>query len=189
MAALTLNIDEIKTANQRFERALTRAWLEGALGGEPPTGFAARGAAELVLTATRLETDVVLRGAFDVALSAPCRRCLKDVAVNAPVRFDLHFKPGKKAESTGSSEDDGESDQSAGFALGAADEETYDGKTIQLESAIREQLLLGLPGSPLCMEDCRGLCAVCGEDRNTVDCGHDQRPPDPRWAALKDLKL
>lgn len=33
-------------------------------------------------------------------------------------------------------------------------------------------LLLELPSKMLCKEDCKGLCPVCGCDRNETDCGH-----------------
>ena len=46
---------------------------------------------------------------------------------------------------------------------------------------------LALPMKPLCREDCRGLCRVCGANRNTAPCTCDPRPPDPRLAALRDL--
>ncbi len=43
--------------------------------------------------------------------------------------------------------------------------------------------------APRCKEDCKGLCAVCGEDRNLHECGHKLEFGDPRLAALKSLKL
>ena len=52
-----------------------------------------------------------------------------------------------------------------------------------------EQMLLGLPMDVLCKPDCKGLCMVCGQDRNANDCGHEQKVPDPRWSALKNIKL
>ncbi len=52
----------------------------------------------------------------------------------------------------------------------------------------RELLALELPMAPLCRDDCAGLCPACGADRNTVDCGHDTTPTDPRWGALTELR-
>jgi uncharacterized protein len=51
--------------------------------------------------------------------------------------------------------------------------------------------LLALPTRFLCRPDCAGLCPVCGvslNDADPTDHEHEQ-PTDPRWAALKDLKL
>jgi uncharacterized protein len=60
-------------------------------------------------------------------------------------------------------------------------------RQIDLAPLVREYLLLDLPLVPLCKADCKGLCVVCGADRNTEDCGHDQHPLDPRLSPLKDL--
>jgi uncharacterized protein len=40
---------------------------------------------------------------------------------------------------------------------------------------------------PLCREDCRGLCAVCGANLNRGDCGCAPTWEDPRLAPLKAL--
>jgi uncharacterized protein len=51
--------------------------------------------------------------------------------------------------------------------------------------------LLALPSRFLCRPDCAGLCPVCGESLNDADpADHEhEQAVDPRWAALKDLKL
>lgn len=58
---------------------------------------------------------------------------------------------------------------------------------IDLAPIGREYLLLDLPITPLCRPDCKGLCPVCGANRNREECGHDTSPIDPRFAILKDL--
>jgi uncharacterized protein len=45
-----------------------------------------------------------------------------------------------------------------------------------------------LPMKPLCRDDCRGLCPVCGIDRNRHSCRCTREWEDPRLAALKQLK-
>jgi uncharacterized protein len=58
---------------------------------------------------------------------------------------------------------------------------------IDLAPLAREYLLLDMPITPLCRPDCKGLCTVCGVNRNREDCGHEQHPSDPRFSVLKDL--
>ena len=54
----------------------------------------------------------------------------------------------------------------------------------------RDALALALPTQIVCREDCLGLCAVCGENLNDAEPGHaHESAPDPRWAALRELKL
>jgi uncharacterized protein len=43
---------------------------------------------------------------------------------------------------------------------------------VDLAPLAREYLLLEIPISPLCKPDCKGLCAVCGEDLNVRICEH-----------------
>ena len=58
---------------------------------------------------------------------------------------------------------------------------------IDLTPLMREYLLLEVPIRPLCREDCKGLCPICGGDLNETLCHHDEDPGDPRLAALKSL--
>ena len=53
---------------------------------------------------------------------------------------------------------------------------------------MREQFVLSIPYAPLCKDDCLGLCAQCGADRNVAPCGCE-KPIDPRFVALQGLKL
>ncbi len=58
---------------------------------------------------------------------------------------------------------------------------------IDLQPLLREYALLEIPIKPLCREDCKGLCPVCGENLNEQDCGHRPTPDDSPFAKLKDL--
>jgi uncharacterized protein len=52
----------------------------------------------------------------------------------------------------------------------------------------RDAVALGIPEQILCRPDCAGLCPVCGRDLNLEPHEHGDREPDPRWAALEDLR-
>ena len=65
---------------------------------------------------------------------------------------------------------------------------SYQGEEVDLEPLLREQVILAVPFAPLCREDCKGLCPVCGIDLNTGTCTCDRTPIDPRWSALRNLK-
>jgi uncharacterized protein len=58
---------------------------------------------------------------------------------------------------------------------------------IDLEPLIREYALLEVPINPLCKPACKGLCTVCGENRNEVDCGHGNKIDDTAFSKLGDL--
>jgi len=49
--------------------------------------------------------------------------------------------------------------------------------------------LLALPMQRICREDCHGMCPICGQNRNLVDCGCQLKTEDDRWSALKKLQI
>jgi DUF177 domain-containing protein len=68
------------------------------------------------------------------------------------------------------------------------DERYLDGDLLDLEPAFRDAVVLALPMSPLCREDCPGLCAECGVPLADAGPGHRHgAAADPRWAALKQF--
>ena len=62
-----------------------------------------------------------------------------------------------------------------------------DGKTLDVDEALLEELVLGFPSRLLCSEDCPGLCPKCGKPKREGDCGCPEKEPDPRFAILKTL--
>ncbi len=61
------------------------------------------------------------------------------------------------------------------------------GDHLDLEPALRDALVLGLPLSPCCRPDCAGLCADCGARLDELGPDHTHAQVDPRWAALPSL--
>jgi uncharacterized protein len=64
----------------------------------------------------------------------------------------------------------------------------YLDERIDLSQMTVEQIVLALPMKPLCKPDCRGLCALCGANRNLASCDCAPEDTDPRWAPLKTLQ-
>ncbi|MGW5521620.1 YceD family protein [Gordonia sp. NPDC003950] len=57
---------------------------------------------------------------------------------------------------------------------------------IDLEQSIIDAVALELPMSPLCSDDCPGLCSVCGIRLAVAEPDHGHEVIDPRWAGLAD---
>lgn len=55
---------------------------------------------------------------------------------------------------------------------------------VELDELAADDLIPELPTRTLCREDCKGLCPVCGCDRNVAQCRCEEALPDPRLAAL-----
>ena len=75
----------------------------------------------------------------------------------------------------------------AGRVAADLDVDFYDNDELDLSRVVENETMLALPMKPLCRPDCRGLCAVCGANRNVVTCTCAPHPPDPRLAAFRDL--
>jgi uncharacterized protein len=60
------------------------------------------------------------------------------------------------------------------------------GDLLDLEPVLRDALVLALPLSPVCREDCPGLCSTCGARWQDLPADHSHETFDPRWAALAE---
>ena len=120
---------------------------------------------------------VRLAGRLDAALELGCCRCLGSFPWVVGVDVDLLYLPA--SDNTGAGE----------VRIEESDLRTayYRDDQIDLGQLMEEQFQLALPMKPLCRTDCRGLCAVCGGNRNTTACQCVARWDDPRLAVLKDL--
>ena len=188
MNDLILNVDALEEANQPFEADLPREFLDGVLRADPPTEFHAAGAAHLNGKATRMGRKILVQARTSIPLKGQCKRCLKPVALDEQLELIRTWVPGEEAH-RGERHERRSEEMEASFDPDTVDEETYEGKEIDLSPAVREQVLLSVPASPLCREDCLGLCPKCGKDLNEGDCGCDRSVIDPRWAALKGIQL
>jgi DUF177 domain-containing protein len=120
----------------------------------------------------RLESvveGVLVSGTVTAPVTAECARCLTPVSdtVSVPVT-ELFAYPDSATEQTS------EEDEVSHLV----------GDMLDLEPVVRDALVLDLPLSPLCRDDCRGLCAGCGERLDDLPDDHTHTTTDPRWAAL-----
>lgn len=122
---------------------------------------------------------VEIEGRIEAAVSIACDRCLREVPRDLSFEFRNAFiTPEEYTE-----------EQETELEIEDMDVSIFQGGSLDLREIAREQLLLALPGQVLCEEDCRGLCGRCGANRNLVDCNCAEEETDPRWSALKDLKI
>lgn len=189
---MRINIDEIGEHGFDLEEKLSRAWLDGILAVDRYSLFSATGPAQLTAHLEKVEDSVLLRASTSPKVTTECARCLKPVELTVPVDFTLSLVPEVHATGRRGQEDDRAGPEAAGrgsFDPTEADEETFTGRSIDLEPLVREQILLSLPMESLCRESCKGLCAACGQDLNERSCGCSQQSADPRWEKLRSLKV
>jgi uncharacterized protein len=187
---MQVNIDEIREGGLTRTETVPQELLTQVLSGDRDSGFRSKAPATLTATFHRVSGGVLLHGQFDLDLQSACKRCLTDVSVTVPVDFTLNLVPEQTLSGQREAGEDDEAGEQAGtFGSEDADREPFDGKTIDLDPILREQVLLALPMHAVCREDCKGLCGMCGQNLNEKSCGCQQKVVDPRLAALKDIKL
>lgn len=132
---------------------------------------------ELELKLESVMDGVLVSGTADVHVVAECSRCLDPLdweeAVDISELFVYSATDGRgtEVESLDDEED----------PLPRIWEDCID-----LEPTLRDAVVLGLPLSPLCLEECAGLCSICGARLDSAP-GHVHEQSDPRWAALAGL--
>jgi uncharacterized protein len=110
-----------------------------------------------------------LRLRFETALEGPCMRCLEEAGHGVEVDAREVDQPGGGEE---------------------LNSPYLEEDQLDVRAWARDALALALPAQIVCRPECLGLCAVCGENLNEAGSDHEhEREPDPRWAALRELKL
>ncbi len=185
---MRVNIDEIKEAGLSRSWDVPREVADEIVAGDQ-AGYRARGPVHLEAYLEKIERRVRVDAHGKAELTVPCGRCLTPVAIDLPVDFELTLVPDDEYDDRARAQHEDHPGPAGSFDPRDAEEEVYRGKVIDLDPLLREQLLLSLPTYPVCREDCKGLCPVCGVNLNERECGCDRHVPDPRWAGLKNLKL
>lgn len=125
------------------------------------------------------DPEYLLQGRLEYEQTVACNRCLKPVVQQVQAEMDLALAQVAKPRESAGEIELSESD------LGVME---VPGEMFDTRPLVLEQVALGVPMKPLCREDCRGLCPVCGVDRNETACDCETSVIDPRWAALAALK-
>lgn len=121
---------------------------------------------------SKKDKQVSFTAKAEISLNIPCGRCLDDVEIpfDIFVSRDLDFKV---------TDDDRIKD---------LDELNYiDGYNMDVDLFVFDEILLHFPLQVLCKEDCKGICRVCGKNRNKQSCDCDQSVGDPRMSVIQDI--
>jgi len=132
------------------------------------------GEAELL---ANTEGEVRIKGTLSVQTKAICDRCLGEAILPLETALDLFYRPMSSIARAEEVEiDEGEAE--IGF---------YQGDGMELEDILQEQILLLLPMQRVCREDCKGICPLCGKNRNETASQCKVETVDDRWKALRDI--
>jgi uncharacterized protein len=126
---------------------------------------------ELTVRLESVTEGVYVSGTVHAVLEGECARCLDAVTDEIEVEIgELFAYPDSVTDETT------EADELPRVV------DDY----VDVEQTIRDALVLELPLSPLCRDDCRGLCPDCGEKWADLAPDHGHEIVDARWAALRE---
>jgi uncharacterized protein len=143
----------------------------------PGTGLAFEAPIVGRVTLSNVGEYVRAQGQLRTVVRFACSRCL------CPVSYPLEIELDETCALT---------EMDAPSAYRETDEDAepipiVDDDVVDLSELVRQSLVVAVPSTVLCREDCRGLCPSCGCDLNEQSCDCEREKTDPRWAALREL--
>jgi uncharacterized protein len=124
----------------------------------------------------RANAGLLVTGDLETVVELECSRCLTTFQTAISFEIEEEFKPILDIVTGASVPQEPDQDQAT-----LIDEQHI----LDLAEVVRQELVLSLPPSPVCRPDCRGLCPVCGKNRNEESCDCEVETADPRWEALR----
>jgi uncharacterized protein len=169
---MLLDLSKIRTAHERYEKTYPADAFK------TETEYRIVEPVSLAFDISKDKDQFHLVGDVKTTLELPCSRCLEPFQMPVDSHFDLRYQP--KSEHAGEGEREIEEDDlTTAF---------YENEEIDLGQLMEEQFYLSLPMKPLCSDDCKGLCSICGTNLNRGACVCSRSWVDPRLQALKDFK-
>lgn len=125
----------------------------------------------------RVNTGILARGQVTATVNLLCARCLEPVDIATHIDYAEQFAPSI--------------DMATGKPLPPPEDElTFvisQNHMLDLNEALRQNLLAALPIQALCTADCAGLCPKCGINRNNGSCDCIVADANHPFAALAEL--
>ncbi|MFT4128280.1 MAG: DUF177 domain-containing protein [Gordonia sp. (in: high G+C Gram-positive bacteria)] len=134
-------------------------------------GIPAQSQIDLDLRLEAVSEGVLVTGTVCGETEGQCSRCLEPLDGTVTVFLtELFAYPNSATEQT------------------TSDDEVHRivNDRIDLEQPVIDAVALELPISPLCRDDCPGLCPECGVRLAAAEPGHGHEVIDPRWAGLAE---
>jgi uncharacterized protein len=125
---------------------------------------------------TNTGKDFLVQAEVDCEYQVNCGRCLESFNASQKVSIQEQFVSGNLSHENDSVAED---DQVYSFK----------GDVIDLYDCFREQILLAFPMSYVCRPNCKGFCAICGQNLNQRSCNCKINTYNPQFEKLKDLLI
>ena len=175
----TLKLDEIPEEGLDLKWQEERVSLLAYLSGLSKIDFDFESPLQSEVKIKKAGRSVLITGKVQTTLRLQCVRCLKEFSYPLSSIFELTLHPLKEAPSEEEIE------------LGSEEMESsfFKGEEIHLSEVACEQIFLEIPYQPICREDCKGLCPICGKELNLSSCECVKEEFSSGFSVLQKLKL
>jgi len=129
------------------------------------------------LTVAKFDDTVTVEGSINCEASLACSRCLEEYNLSLSLQMAIKLTPKSTLPDAADMElhnDD-------------LDIYYYEGEEVDLDPFVYEEVMLNIPVRPLCSEECKGICATCGRNRNTEPCDCPEAPSSLLGEKLKSF--
>jgi len=126
-------------------------------------GYRSAGDIHSIAHFTKTNHQILMQANMQGEIIGVCSRCLEDAPIHIDTNFTIIFLPdNQKRHYT--------EDEEVEVTSEELDVEYYKGNKFNVDYLFREELILSIPYSPICRDDCKGLCPECGGNLNRGEC-------------------
>lgn len=180
---MKISIHQIPKEGLTFDFSREK-WLLPLIAHALPKDFFAIDSLSGSLQLEKFDKQVQAHADVRLALQSTCHRCLKPYPLNVRYRGNRLFVPLYESERQQRLEKQiqaAPAEEDLNFSY-------YRQETLDLGQFLVEQILLELPSIALCASDCKGLCPVCGTNRNdaSCECSPKQKATHSPFGTLKN---
>lgn len=206
---LTIDVDNLPAEGWTFHDEIPAADVTSLLNREGGTDLEALAPLDADLKAYKIGDGLRVEGTATVHLARPCGRCTQPAPLTVALKLNQTLFPSKKAPARaddaeevaaesprkgkkgkrGKKKEEEPVDFTASWDVEDVDTGVFEAGKADVQDILREQILLEVPFTSVCQEDCKGLCQTCGADLNRGACDCSPLPKNPKLAALANIKL
>ena len=168
---MLISLSEIMNTKDKVEQVLAEIEMENFIFEGHSYEFVWKDPVNLTITNLG-NKEVLIEGSVKLSIFILCSRCLKkleypmDISINKEIDFKLTREERAK--------DLDEANYIIDFNL-------------DVDILIKDEIIVSLPMSQLCSDECKGICMHCGANLNEGSCDCDNTVLDPRMSAIRDI--
>ena len=168
---MLISLSELMNIKDKVEHILAPVEMEKFIFDRSSYEFLWKDPVDLTLTNLG-NREVLIEGSAKLSLIIFCSRCLKKLEYPMDIEFckEIDFKLTEEERAKDLDE--------ANYIIG------YD---LDVDILMKSEIIIGLPMSLLCSDECKGICMHCGTNLNEKSCDCDNALLDPRMSAIRDI--